>query len=44
VIQKARDLVEPVLGKANCNTLVEKIMGLEKVKDIRELRPVLQKG
>lgn len=44
VIQKCRDLVEPVLGKANCNTLVEKIMNLEKVKDVRELRPVLQKG
>src|SRR5579871_3392115 len=26
VIQKCRDLVEPVLGKESCNTLVEKIM------------------
>jgi 2-methylcitrate dehydratase PrpD len=44
VVQKCRDLVEPVLGKANCTTLIDKIMGLEKVKDIRELRSVLQKG
>jgi 2-methylcitrate dehydratase PrpD len=44
VVQKCRDLVEPVLGKANCNTLVDKILGLEKVKDIRELRSVLQKA
>jgi 2-methylcitrate dehydratase PrpD len=43
VIQKCRDLVEPVLGKENCNNLVDKIMGIEKVKDIRELRGVLQK-
>ena len=43
VIQKCRDLVEPVLGKDNCNNLVDKIMGIEKVKDIRELRGVLQK-
>jgi 2-methylcitrate dehydratase PrpD len=44
VIQKCRDLVEPVLGKANCTTLIDKIFALEKVKDIRELRSVLQKG
>ena len=44
VIQKCRDLVEPVLGKENCNNLVDKIIGIEKVKDIRELRSVLQKA
>jgi 2-methylcitrate dehydratase PrpD len=44
VEQKARDLVEPVLGKANCTALVDKIFNLEKVKDIRELRSVLQKA
>jgi len=44
VAQKCRDLVEPVLGKANCATLVDKIFGLENVKDIRELRSVLQKA
>ena len=44
VVQKCRDLVEPVLGKASCTTLIEKILNLEKVKDVRELRTVLQKG
>jgi 2-methylcitrate dehydratase PrpD len=44
VTQKCRDLVEPVLGKESCATLIEKIFGLEKIKDIRELRPVLQKS
>jgi len=43
VAQKARDLVEPVLGKANCTALIDKIFGLENVKDVRELRSVLQK-
>lgn len=44
VAQKARDLVEPVLGKANCTALIDKIFGLENVKDVRELRSVLQKA
>jgi hypothetical protein len=44
VVQKCRDLVEPVLGKANCASLVDKVLGLENVKDIRELRSVLQKA
>jgi 2-methylcitrate dehydratase PrpD len=44
VAQKCRDLVEPVLGKANCAALIDKIFGIEKVTDIRELRGVLQKG
>jgi 2-methylcitrate dehydratase PrpD len=44
VAQKCRDLVEPVLGKENCTNLIDKVFGLEKVKDIRELRSVLQKA
>lgn len=44
VAQKARDLVEPVLGKASCTALIDKIFALENVKDIRELRGVLQKS
>jgi len=44
VVQKCRDLVEPVLGKENCTNLIDKILGIEKVKDVRELRSVLQKA
>ncbi len=44
VAQKCRDLVEPVIGKENCSALIDKIFAIEKVKDIRELRGVLQKG
>jgi 2-methylcitrate dehydratase PrpD len=43
VAQKCRDLVEPVIGNANCRNLIDKVLGIEKVKDIRELRSVLQK-
>src|SRR5712664_1387353 len=41
---KARDLIAPVLRSASCGRLIEKVLALETVKDIRELRPVLQRG
>jgi 2-methylcitrate dehydratase PrpD len=44
VIAKARDLMAPVLGAAACSKLIEHMLELEKVKDIRQLRPLLQKG
>src|SRR6266513_2513610 len=43
VVGKARDLIAPVLGGATCAALIDKVLALEKVKDIRELRPVLQR-
>jgi 2-methylcitrate dehydratase PrpD len=44
VVAKARDLITPVLGKTKCDTIVEKMLNLEKVGNIRELRPLLQKA
>jgi 2-methylcitrate dehydratase PrpD len=44
VIAKARELITPVLGAAKCSTLIEKVFSLENVKDIRELRPALQRS
>jgi 2-methylcitrate dehydratase PrpD len=44
VIAKARDLMEPVLGTGACAALVDKVLAIEQVKDIRELRPLLQKA
>jgi 2-methylcitrate dehydratase PrpD len=44
VVAKARDLIAPVLGGATCSTLIDKILALETVKDIRELRPALQRS
>ncbi|HVS87513.1 MAG TPA: MmgE/PrpD family protein [Candidatus Acidoferrum sp.] len=44
VVAKARDLIAPVLGAATCSTLFDKVLALEAVKDIRELRPALQRS
>jgi 2-methylcitrate dehydratase PrpD len=42
VLAKARDLVTPILGAEKCSALLLKIVSLESVTDIRELRPLLQ--
>jgi len=44
VVAKARDLITPVLGAANCTSLIEKVLNIESVKDIRGLRPLLQRA
>jgi 2-methylcitrate dehydratase PrpD len=44
VIDKARDLIAPVLGTSTCSNLIEKLLALESVRDVRELRPVLQRS
>ena len=37
-----RDLITPVLGATKCDRLISTIMDIEKVKDIRQMRPLLQ--
>jgi 2-methylcitrate dehydratase PrpD len=44
VIDKARDLVAPVLGAAAAQKLIDAVFALENVPDIRTLRPLLQKA
>jgi hypothetical protein len=44
VVRKATDLTEPVLGNANSAGLIEKLTRLEKLNDLRGLRPFLQKA
>jgi 2-methylcitrate dehydratase PrpD len=44
VVAKARDLITPTLGAASCSTIIQKVLGLEGVKDLRELRPALQRN
>jgi 2-methylcitrate dehydratase PrpD len=44
VLAKSRDLISPVLGAQTGAKLVEKIINLEKTKNIRELRPLLQRA
>jgi 2-methylcitrate dehydratase PrpD len=42
VVAKARELMTPVLGGATCSGLIDRVLALENVKDIRELRPLLR--
>jgi len=43
VVAKARELMAPVLGAANSASIIDKLLGLENVKNILELRPLLQR-
>jgi 2-methylcitrate dehydratase PrpD len=43
VVAKCRDLMTPVLGAEKCSELIEVVLGIERAKDVRELRPLLQK-
>ena len=42
VVAKARELMAPVLGAQVCSNLIERVLTLESVKNIRELRPLLR--
>jgi len=42
VLAKARELMTPVLGAATTSKLMERVMDIENVKDLRDLRPLLQ--
>jgi hypothetical protein len=42
LIAKCRDLMAPVLGVSQTARLIEKTLALDTVKDVRELRPLLQ--
>jgi 2-methylcitrate dehydratase PrpD len=44
VVGKCRDLMTPVIGKAACSNLLDRVLGLENLKDIRELRSLLQRA
>jgi 2-methylcitrate dehydratase PrpD len=43
VVSKARDLMAPILGADKTGKLIGKILALESVTDMRELRPLLQR-
>ncbi len=44
VIDKARDLIEPILGHETSAHLIETVFTIETITDIRKLRPLLQRG
>lgn len=44
VVAKCRDLTAPVVGAAAAGQLVERVLDLEGLKDVRQLRPLLQRA
>jgi 2-methylcitrate dehydratase PrpD len=44
VVAKAHDLIAPALGAETTSRLIQTVLSLDSVKDIRELRPLLQAG
>jgi len=44
VVGKARDLIAPVLGAAQGDRLIERILKIETTENIRELRPLLARA
>jgi hypothetical protein len=44
VIDKARDLMAPILGREGSERLIEAVLAIETVSDVRQLRPLLQRG
>jgi 2-methylcitrate dehydratase PrpD len=44
VVDKARDLIAPVLGSATAQKLIDASLAIERVNDVRALRPLLQKA
>jgi 2-methylcitrate dehydratase PrpD len=44
VVSKARDLITPVLGAKKSSALIEQIIMIENLKNVRDLRPLLQVG
>jgi 2-methylcitrate dehydratase PrpD len=44
VIDKARDLVGPVLGREKAERLIETVLSIETLNDVRKLSPLLQRG
>jgi hypothetical protein len=44
VIDKARDLTAPILGREKSEKLIETVFAIETITDVRNLRPLLQRG
>ena len=44
VIEKARSLTAPIVGRATSERLIDTVYAIESVSDVRSLRPLLQHG
>ncbi|PYR41000.1 MAG: MmgE/PrpD family protein [Acidobacteria bacterium] len=42
-VAKCRDLMTPVVGESQSTRLIDRVLDLERIKDVRELRPLLQR-
>jgi 2-methylcitrate dehydratase PrpD len=42
IVDKARDLISPVLGAEKCSRLIDTVLALDRLATIRDLRPLLQ--
>ena len=43
IVDKARDLIGPVSGTARAGALIDAVLTLDTLTDIRALRPLLQR-
>jgi 2-methylcitrate dehydratase PrpD len=43
VVDKSRDLIAPVLGASTAQKLIDVVLAIENLKDVRALRPLLRK-
>jgi spore cortex formation protein SpoVR/YcgB (stage V sporulation) len=43
VMEKARDLIAPILGREKSERLIDTVYAIETVTDIRNLQPLLQR-
>src|SRR6185369_5559605 len=43
ILEKARDLMNPVLGASTTTRLIDRVMDFENIKNVRELRPLIQR-
>jgi 2-methylcitrate dehydratase PrpD len=44
IVAKARELMTPILGAEKCSKLIQRTLDLENVKNLRDLRPLLQRA
>jgi 2-methylcitrate dehydratase PrpD len=44
IVDKARDLINPVLGAEQSSRLIDAVLGLDRLATIRDLRPLLQRS
>jgi 2-methylcitrate dehydratase PrpD len=44
VVEKCQSLIGPVIGAASSKKLIDTLLDIERVKDVRSLRPLLRRA